>query len=261
LRVRLALLVLSILAVVALAAPAAAPAADTDVIVAWGSEDKALDAAGTSLNAGLKRAEKSKFRRVGSIVTTLKKMESLTLRVRKRVAGEAPSTRSGIAARGKVLASLDGFAKSLKSLRLAVSSAGRGRVLAARRYLRRSKSQADAASTAAREAITLFQQGQRESQPAPPPSQPPPPSDGTQQPPPPPSDGTQQPPPSDGTQQQPPPSDGTQQPPPSDGGGSGGDGSGGGGGGDGGGGDGGGGDDGGGEPGPGPIDFPDIPLP
>jgi uncharacterized membrane protein YgcG len=253
-RARPALLVVTALAALALAAPATAPASDVDVITAWGSEDKALDASGTALNAGLKRAERTRFRRVGSVVATLKKMEALTRGIRTRVAAQQPSTQSGIAARRQVLASLAGFASSLKSLRLSMKSASRGRVLAARRYLRRSKAQADAAEAAARQAIALFQQGQREAQPAPPPpsGQQPPPSDGTQQPPPPPSDGTQQ---------QPPPSDGTQQPPPSDGG-SGGTGDGSGGTGDGsGGGSGDGGDDGSGDPGPGPIDFPDIPLP
>jgi hypothetical protein len=222
LRARIALLALTALAMLALAAPASAPAADSDVLAAWGSEDRALDAGSKSLGRSLKKAQRVRFRRgVGPIVTGLRKLERLTVRVRDRVKTQTPSTASGSDAKELVLDSLNGFVKSLRSLRGAIQAASKGRVKAARKLLSRSSKQANIAQDDARAALVLFEEASKQgSSQQPPPSggSQPPPSDGSQ---PPPSDGGSQPPPSGGGSQ-PPPDGGGSQPPPDDGSGGGG---------------------------------------
>ena len=200
-RARPVLLVLALLSALALTAPAAAPAADSDVEAAWKSEDAALKAGGTKVSRAVRAAQRSKFRRVASAVKAIRAVETLIATVRQRVTAASASTVSGARARDTVLASLKGYASSLKNLRLAFQAAGHKRKLAtARRLLARSSLDAGGASDDASDARLYFEaaradaeqqrrqeQQQQQQQQNPPPdgggggSQPPP----TQDPPPP----------------------------------------------------------------------------
>jgi uncharacterized membrane protein YgcG len=158
LRARPVLLILALLSALALTAPATAPAADADVEAAWKSEDAALAAGGKKVSRAVRAAQRSKFRRVGSAVSAIKALETLTIAVRDRVVAQSSSTRSGALARERALAALKGFAASLKSLRQAVQAAGTRKGLRkARLLLERSKLQADGASDDAADARGWFQ--------------------------------------------------------------------------------------------------------
>ena len=189
-RARPVLLVLAALVALALSAPGSAPAADADVIAAWNSENRALTAANQALSRAVRRAQRTRFRRVREVVAAVGRIEQLTLRVKAQVQGQSASTSSGALARTEVLRSLNGFVASLRDLRKAMHATARGRIAIARGLLRRSKRRADAAERASLEAQALFQRAGGEAPPAPPPPPPPP-----LPPPPPPEQQQEQPPP------------------------------------------------------------------
>lgn len=117
-----------------------------------------MKTAGTKVARAMRAAQRSKFRRVSSAVAAIKALETLTIAVRDRVVAQSSSTRSGALARERALASLKGFAASLKSLRQAVQVAGTKKGLRkARALLARSQLQADGASDDAADARGWFE--------------------------------------------------------------------------------------------------------
>ena len=149
-----------------------AVASDADVVRAWSSEDRSLNRASRTLSREIKAWERSRFRKTAGILRALRRLETITVRIRGRVRRADASSAPGAKARVAVLKSLGLFVASTRSLRAAVRYAAKGRRSPGLRALKKARRNGNASERAAKRAIAFFEQAGREveSRPAPPPA-------------------------------------------------------------------------------------------